>query len=116
MSKESLLREEIVEIGRSLYGRGLSPGSSGNISMRLDDGWLLTPTNACLGRLDPADIAKLDWQAITWPANRPPRKPSCTARYTRGETIRAPSCTCTAPIRRRCPVSIAWMRVPACRR
>ena len=41
MSKESLLREEIVEIGRSLYGRGLSPGSSGNISVRLDDGWLL---------------------------------------------------------------------------
>ncbi|MBA1272955.1 3-oxo-tetronate 4-phosphate decarboxylase [Stutzerimonas azotifigens] len=62
MSEESALREEIVEIGRSLYLRGLSPGSSGNISARLDDGWLLTPTNACLGRLDPGDIAKLDWQ------------------------------------------------------
>ena len=35
-------------------------GSSGNISVRLDDGWLLTPTNSCLGRLDPAAIAKLD--------------------------------------------------------
>lgn len=61
MSKENQLREQIVKLGRSLHRRGLSPGSSGNISARLDDGWLLTPTNACLGELDPADIAKLDW-------------------------------------------------------
>jgi ribulose-5-phosphate 4-epimerase/fuculose-1-phosphate aldolase len=58
---ESRLREEIVEFGRSLFERGLTAGSSGNISVRLDDGWLLTPTNACLGRLDPARLAKLDW-------------------------------------------------------
>ena len=61
MSTETQLREQIVKLGRSLHRRGLSPGSSGNISARLDDGWLLTPTNACLGELDPADIAKLDW-------------------------------------------------------
>lgn len=54
-------REQIVEFGRSLFERGLTAGSSGNISVRLDDGWLLTPTNACLGRLDPARLAKLDW-------------------------------------------------------
>lgn len=59
---EHRLREEIVEFGRSLFERGLSAGSSGNLSVRLDDGWLLTPTNACLGRLDPARLAKLDWQ------------------------------------------------------
>ncbi|BAL26961.1 3-oxo-tetronate 4-phosphate decarboxylase [Azoarcus sp. KH32C] len=58
---ENRLREEIVEVGRSLFDRGLTAGSSGNISVRLDDGWLLTPTNACLGRLDPARLAKLDW-------------------------------------------------------
>ena len=58
---ESALREEIVRFGRSLFDRGLTAGSSGNISVRLDDGWLLTPTNACLGRLDPARLAKLDW-------------------------------------------------------
>ena len=40
----------------------MTAGSSGNISVRLDDGWLLTPTNACLGDLDPARLAKLDWQ------------------------------------------------------
>ncbi|MBK4737759.1 3-oxo-tetronate 4-phosphate decarboxylase [Noviherbaspirillum pedocola] len=57
---ESALREQICECGRVLYQRGLAPGSSGNISVRLDDGWLLTPTNACLGRLDPARLSRLD--------------------------------------------------------
>ncbi len=58
---ETVQREKIVRLARSLYERGLTAGSSGNISVRLDDGWLLTPTNACLGDLDPARIAKLDW-------------------------------------------------------
>ena len=58
---ENLLREQIAELGKSLYDRGLAHGSAGNISAKLDDGnWLLTPTNSCLGRLDPAKISKLD--------------------------------------------------------
>ncbi|NEX64716.1 3-oxo-tetronate 4-phosphate decarboxylase [Noviherbaspirillum galbum] len=57
---ESALREHICECGRSLHDRGLATGSSGNISVRLADGWLLTPTNASLGRLDPARLSKLD--------------------------------------------------------
>jgi ribulose-5-phosphate 4-epimerase/fuculose-1-phosphate aldolase len=58
---ESRLREEICRFGRSLFERGLTPGSSGNISVRLDDGgWLVTPTNASLGFLDPANLARLD--------------------------------------------------------
>jgi ribulose-5-phosphate 4-epimerase/fuculose-1-phosphate aldolase len=61
-TRENRLREEIVETGRSLFERGLTAGSSGNISVRLDEGWLQTPTNACLGRLDPARLAWLDWQ------------------------------------------------------
>jgi ribulose-5-phosphate 4-epimerase/fuculose-1-phosphate aldolase len=61
MTNENRLREEIVEFGRSIFERGLTAGSSGNISARVDDGWLLTPTNVCLGRLDPARVAKLDW-------------------------------------------------------
>jgi 3-dehydro-4-phosphotetronate decarboxylase len=59
---ESALREEICRFGKSLHDRGLTAGSSGNISVRLEDGWLLTPTNACLGALDPARLSKLDWQ------------------------------------------------------
>ena len=52
MSDESRLREEICRYGRSLFERGLTPGSSGNISLRLPDGgWLVTPTNASLGFL-----------------------------------------------------------------
>lgn len=58
---ESSLREHICRFGRSLFERGLTPGSSGNISIRLDDGgWLVTPTNASLGFLDPAKITRLD--------------------------------------------------------
>ena len=49
---ETKIREEICRLGRSLFDRGLTPGSSGNISVRLDDGgWLVTPTNASLGSL-----------------------------------------------------------------
>jgi ribulose-5-phosphate 4-epimerase/fuculose-1-phosphate aldolase len=57
---ETTLREQIALYGKSLFDRGLTMGSSGNISVRVDDGWLMTPTNACLGRLDPANISKLD--------------------------------------------------------
>ena len=58
---ESALREAICRFGRSLFERGLTPGSSGNISVRLEDGgWLCTPTDAALGFLDPARIARLD--------------------------------------------------------
>lgn len=57
---ESRLREQIAQIGKSFYDRGLAHGSAGNISVKLADGWLVTPTNSCLGRLDPARISRLD--------------------------------------------------------
>ena len=57
---DAKLREEICRFGRSLFERGLTPGSSGNISLRLDDGgWLVTPTNASRGFLDPTRISRL---------------------------------------------------------
>ena len=57
---ETRIREEICRLGRSLFERGLTPGSSGNISVKLDDGgWLVTPTNASLGSLDPARMSRL---------------------------------------------------------
>lgn len=57
---ENQLREQLVLFGQSLYARGYAHGSSGNLSARLPDGLLVTPTNSCLGRLDPARISKLD--------------------------------------------------------
>ena len=58
---ENQLREQICAIGKSMFERGLTHGSTGNISARLDDGWLLTPTGASLATLDPARLSKLDW-------------------------------------------------------
>ena len=60
MSGETRLREEIARLAKSMFDRGLTFGSSGNISARLDDGWLMTPTGSTMGDLDPARISKLD--------------------------------------------------------
>jgi ribulose-5-phosphate 4-epimerase/fuculose-1-phosphate aldolase len=57
---ETALREQLVMLGESLHARGYAHGSSGNLSVRLPDGLLVTPTNSCLGRLDPARISKVD--------------------------------------------------------
>lgn len=56
---ESQLRDLLAERGRSLYDRGYAHGSSGNLSVRVADGILVTPTGSSLGRLDPARIAKV---------------------------------------------------------
>jgi ribulose-5-phosphate 4-epimerase/fuculose-1-phosphate aldolase len=60
MTDETKARQEMSEFARGLYNRGLAPGSSGNISIRLADGcFLVTPTESSLGYIGPADIAKL---------------------------------------------------------
>lgn len=56
---EHQARDEICRVGRSLFERGYVHASAGNISVRLDDGYLITPTDACLGFLDPARLARL---------------------------------------------------------
>jgi len=58
---EARLRDQICELGRSIFDRGLTHGSTGNISARCEEGWLLTPTGSNLGGLDPARLSKLDW-------------------------------------------------------
>ena len=57
---EAETRALLVELAGSLFARGFSVGSAGNISVRLQDGYLMTPTNSCLGRLDAARISRLD--------------------------------------------------------
>ena len=56
---EARLREEICAIGQSIFERGLTAGSSGNISAKTEEGWLMTPTGSSLGRLDPARLSRL---------------------------------------------------------
>ena len=73
--RESLLREQICELGRSIFDRGLTHGSTGNVSARCDDGWLLTPTGSSLGRLDPGRLSKLNWSG-THLSGDPPSKES----------------------------------------
>ncbi len=57
---EGTTRALLVELAASLFARGFSVGSAGNISVRLADGYLITPTNSSLGRLEAARISRLD--------------------------------------------------------
>ncbi len=60
MSEEADLREQICLLAKSMFDRGLTGGSSGNISARLSDGrFLVTPTGSCFGRLDPGRLSLL---------------------------------------------------------
>ncbi len=65
---EQQAREEICRVGRSLFERGYVHATAGNVSVRLDDdaggGFLITPTDACLGFLEPARLARLDAQGL----------------------------------------------------
>lgn len=54
------LRHELCRVGASLYARGYVHATAGNLSARIDGGYLITPTDACLGLLDPAQLAFVD--------------------------------------------------------
>ena len=64
---EAQLRQDLVRFAKSLFDRGYSVGSSGNISVAVDGGFLITPTNSCLGFLDMRRISKLDgnWRHLS---------------------------------------------------
>jgi ribulose-5-phosphate 4-epimerase/fuculose-1-phosphate aldolase len=51
-------------VGKSLFERGYVHATAGNISMRIDDGFLITPTDACLGFLDPNELAHVDAHGV----------------------------------------------------
>ncbi|HTN11469.1 MAG TPA: aldolase [Acetobacteraceae bacterium] len=57
---EADIREQMAQLAASLFARGFSVGSAGNISARVEGGFLITPTNSSLGRLDPRRISRLD--------------------------------------------------------
>ena len=57
---EARLREEICRVGASLFQRGYVHATAGNVSARIADGFLITPTDACLGFLDSARLAQVN--------------------------------------------------------
>src|SRR2546427_13038525 len=87
MSDESRIREQICATGASLFQRGYTVGAAGNISARLHDGWLITPTDACLGRLDPAELSKVD-AGGQWVSGAKPSKTLVLLRIFRSEERR----------------------------
>ena len=74
MTEETALRDTIAMFGRSLYDRRYAHGSSGNISARLSDGMLISPTNSCLGRLDPSRISKVAWDGTVISGDKPSKE------------------------------------------
>lgn len=87
---ERRLRDRICELGRSIFDRGLTAGSSGNLSARLDDGWLMTPTGASLGRLDPARLSKVGFDGRLLSGDAPTKEaPLHAAVYERRGRARA---------------------------
>ncbi len=71
---ETKLREDICRLACSMFERGLTFGASGNISARLDDGWLMTPTGSTLGGPDPARLSKLDDNGVHVGGDKPTKE------------------------------------------
>lgn len=67
-------RDDIAMLARSLFDRGYGCGSSGNISVRTDDGFLITPTNSSMGRLDPARISKVGFDGTHLAGDKPSKE------------------------------------------
>lgn len=67
-------RQEIVRLSKSLFERGYSAGSSGNISVAVADGILITPTNSCLGFLAADRISKVDWSGKHVSGDKPSKE------------------------------------------
>lgn len=75
MSEEATLREQICLLAKSMFDRGLTGGSSGNISARLSDGrFLVTPTGSCFGRLDPARLSLMDSTMTLMDGDKPTKE------------------------------------------
>ncbi len=71
---EAELRILLCDLAASLFTRGFSVGTAGNISARLADGYLMTPTNSSLGRLDPERLSKLDADFVHIGGDRPSKE------------------------------------------
>lgn len=71
---ETELRDELIALAASLFARGLCVGSAGNISARLPDGYLMTPTNSSLGSLEAPRLSKLDTSFVHLSGDKPSKE------------------------------------------
>jgi len=75
LSEETRVRDEIAEVGKSLFDRCFTFGSTGNISARLSTGeMLMTPTNASMGSLDPARLSKFTAEGVHSGGDKPTKE------------------------------------------
>ena len=75
ISEETRQRDAMTSVGKSLFDRGLTSGSTGNISVRLSGGeFLMTPTNASLGQLDPGRLSKLSAEGVHLSGDKPTKE------------------------------------------
>jgi ribulose-5-phosphate 4-epimerase/fuculose-1-phosphate aldolase len=75
LSEETKTRDEIVAVGKSIFDRGLTFGSTGNISVRLSNGdMLMTPTNASLGDLDPIRLSRFSAEGVHVDGDKPTKE------------------------------------------
>lgn len=73
-ASDDVARHELVRLSKSLFERGYSAGSSGNISVAVEDGILITPTNSCLGFLAADRISKIDWSGKHVSGDKPSKE------------------------------------------
>lgn len=102
MKSETALRDALAERGRSLHVRGYAHGSSGNLSVRIDDAVLITPTGSSLGRLDPGRIAKLAFDGSPVSGDPPSKEAflhlAMYAQRPRARAIVHLHCTCAVAV------------------
>jgi 3-dehydro-4-phosphotetronate decarboxylase len=67
-------REALCRLGQSLYDRGLTHGSTGNISVKVSNGWLMTPTGSNLGQLDPAKLSLVNFNGQHVSGDKPTKE------------------------------------------
>ncbi len=98
MSQDSQLRETICLLAKSMFDRGLTSGSTGNISARTSDGGLLvSPTGTSFGRLDPARLSHFDRDGVLLDGDQPTKEMPLhrafyTTRSTAGAVVHLHSC------------------------
>ena len=102
MTQEARLREQICELAKSMFDRGLTGGSTGNISARTPDGGLLvSPTGTSFGRLDPARLTRFDATGVQIDGDKPTKEMPLHAafyetRSTAGAVVHLHSCHAVA--------------------